>query len=55
MKYKEPKILLEVRKIKEHLHEKMEREATDAFFARINRRARKPAVAINSKSYKKNR
>lgn len=55
MKYKEPQILLDVRKIKERLHEKMEREGTDAFFARINRRAGKPAVAIKPKVSKKSR
>jgi hypothetical protein len=55
MKYKEPQILLDVRKIKEQLHEKMAREGTDAFLARINRRVAKPAIAIKSKSSKKDR
>ncbi len=39
MKYKEPKILLDVRKIKERLLQKMVIEGADAFFERINRRA----------------
>jgi len=48
MKYKEPQILLEVRKIKEQLHEKMELEGPDAFFERINRCAEKPATTKTS-------
>lgn len=55
MKYKEPQILLEVRKIKERLHEKMEAEGTDAFFKRINRRAGKPATTTKAKLLKKSR
>lgn len=55
MKYKEPQILLDVRKIKERVHEEMEREGADAFFERINRRATKPAVAIKPKSSRKSR
>jgi len=53
MKYKEPKILLEVRKIKERLHKKMEIEGTDAFFERINRRAAKSTSPAKSKLSKK--
>jgi len=53
MKYKEPQILLEVRKIKERLHQAMEAEGTDAFFERINRRAGKAAVATKRKLSKK--
>ena len=53
MKYKEPQILLEVRKIKEQLHEKMELEGPDAFFERINRRAGKPAATRTKLSKKK--
>jgi len=55
MKYREPQILLDVRKIKERVHEKMECEGTDAFFARINRHAGKPANAAKPKLSKKNR
>jgi hypothetical protein len=55
MKYKEPQILLEVRKIKERLHEKMEVEGTDAFFERINRRAGKPANTAKPSLPQKNR
>jgi hypothetical protein len=55
MKYKEPQILLDVRKIKERLHEKMEVEGTDAFFDRINRRAGKPATATKPKLSKQSR
>jgi len=55
MKYKEPQILLDVRKIKERLHKKMEVEGADVFFERINRRAGKPAVATKSKLSKKSR
>jgi len=45
MKYKEPQILIEVRRIKEQLHAKMEAEGEDAFFARINRGATNPRSA----------
>jgi hypothetical protein len=55
MKYKEPQILLDVRKIKERLHEKMEVEGTDAFFERINRRAGKPAPETRDKREKRDR
>jgi hypothetical protein len=55
MKYKEPQILLEVRKIKERLHEKREVEGTDAFFKRINRRAGKLANTAKTKLTKKSR
>jgi hypothetical protein len=55
MKYKEPQILLDVRKIKEQLHEKMEVEGTDAFFERINRRAGKSAIEKKRKLSKKSR
>ena len=55
MKYREPKILLEVRKIKAQLQEKMEREGTDAFFERINRRAGKSIIRIKPKSTKAGR
>jgi hypothetical protein len=53
--YEEPQILLDVRKIKERLHKKMEREGTDAFFERINRRAGKPDTTAKPKSSKKSR
>jgi Lhr-like helicase len=55
VKYKEPKILLEVRKIKERLHDKMEVEGVDAFFDRINRRAGKAAARVKPKLSKKGR
>lgn len=55
MKYKEPQILLDVRKIKERLHEKMEVEGADAFFDRINRRAAKPAATTKPGLAKKSR
>jgi hypothetical protein len=55
MKYKEPQILLDVRKIKERLHEKMAVEGTDAFFARINRRAGKSTNATKPKLSKQSR
>jgi len=55
MKYREPQILLDVRKIKERLHEKMEHEGADAFFARINRRAEKSAITTKPKLSKKSR
>ena len=55
MKYKEPQILLDVRKIKERLHEKMELEGTDAFFERINRRVGKAAATAKPKLSKKRR
>jgi hypothetical protein len=55
MKYKEPQILLDVRKIKEQIHEKMVREGTDAFFARINHRAGKSADVTKPKLSKKSR
>jgi hypothetical protein len=55
MKYRESQILWEVRKIKERLHEKIEREGTDAFFERINRRAGKPATTTKPKLSKKGR
>ena len=55
MKYKEPQILLEVRKIKERLHKKMEVEGMDAFFERINRRAGKPATTAKPRLSKKSR
>jgi hypothetical protein len=53
MKYKEPQILLDVRKIKEALHEKMETEGKDAFFERINHRAGKAAATVKPKLSKK--
>ncbi len=51
MKYKEPQILLDVRKIKAQLHKKIEVEGMDAFFGRINRRAgkMKPRVSKHSR------
>ena len=55
MKYKEPQILLDVRKIKERLHEKMELEGTDAFFERIIRRSGKPVAMIKPGAAKKSR
>ncbi len=55
MKYKEPQILLDVRKIKEQLHKKMEVEGADAFFERINRRAGKPAATGKTRLAKKSR
>jgi hypothetical protein len=53
MKYKEPQTLLDVRKIKERLHKKMEVEGGDAFFERINRRAGKPATVTKAGISKK--
>jgi hypothetical protein len=55
MKYKEPQILLEARKIKERLHEKREVEGTDAFFERINHRAGKPTNTAKPNFPKKSR
>jgi hypothetical protein len=55
MKYKEPEILLKVRKIKEQLHAKMKTEGEDAFFERINRRAGRTKVTAKRKLVKKAR